>query len=313
MTTQSPSRSPLYLCISLLAVVAYVLLIEWVWGWQAIISQWSNWSVLSTLIALVLMFFTYALRAYRIRDYFRQYPKVNFSESCRITLMHNLANNLLPMRTGEASFPLMMRSSFDLSLSMTTGTLVFFRTLDLQVLIALGSLAWVYQLQSSLLWWLAWIAFAISPILLLPCRVFIETYLIKALPIKIAELAKKILSGTPENYTALLRTLLITWLNWSIKIIVFAWILISFADLELVQAITGAMGGELSSVLPLHAPAGIGTYEAGVVAGAALTGSNIDSSVAAAINLHILIILGTLLGGLIAPFIGPRGIVEQEE
>lgn len=307
MTDQTRSHSPLYLVISLIAVVAYALLIQWVWGWQSIVAQWSNWSIASTIIALALMFLTYALRAYRIRDYFREYPKVNFLESCRITLMHNLANNLLPMRSGEASFPLMMRSSFDLSLSMTTGTLLFFRTLDLQVLLALGSLAWVSQLHSSPLWWLAWATFFLSPILLLPCRVFIETYLIKALPKKFGELAKKILSGTPENYTGLLRTLLITWLNWSIKIVVFAWILISFADLELVQAITGAMGGELSSVLPIHAPAGVGTYEAGVVAGAALTGSELDSTVAAAVNLHILIILGTLIGGLIAPFIRRRG------
>lgn len=212
------------------------------------------------------------------------------------------------MRSGEASFPLLMRSSFDLSLSMTTGTLLFFRTLDLQVLLALGSLAWVSQLQNSLFWWLLWIAFLLSPLVLLPCRVFIESYLVKPLPTKIRGLVEKILSGTPENYASLCRTLLLTWLNWSIKILVFAWILISFADLQFVQAVTGAMGGELSSVLPIHAPAGVGTYEAGVVAGAALTGSNLDSSIAAAVNLHILVILGTLVGGLVAPFIGRRSL-----
>lgn len=296
--------SRLYLFISLIALIAYGLLIEWAWGWQTILVQWSNWSISSTLVALVLMFSTYALRAYRIRDYFRQSPKVNFAESCRITLMHNLANNLLPMRAGEASFPLMIRSSFDIPLSMSTGTLLFFRVLDLQALFALGALTWVFQLHNTPLWWLLWAIFFLSPMLLLPTRGVIETYLIKRLPRKVGELAGKVLSGTPATYADLSRTLLITWLNWSIKIVVFAWILISFADLEFIQATTGAMGGELSSILPIHAPAGVGTYEAGVVAGAALTGSNLDSSVAAAVNLHILIILGTLIGGLIAPFIG---------
>lgn len=266
-------------------------------------AQWSNWSLSSTLLALAFMFATYLLRAYRIRDYFRECPQVSFCESCRITLIHNLVNNLMPMRSGEASFPLMMRKSFDLPYSTTTGALLFFRLLDLQALLALGSLAWVSQTQSSTFWWFLWIVFAISPLLLLPCRKFVSTQLISLLPENIAELAEKILSGTPRHYDKLLRTLALTWLNWSIKILIFAWILMSFADFTVVQAVTGAMGGELSSILPLHAPAGIGTYEAGVAAGAALTGTDLDNAVAAAVNLHILIILGTLTGGILAPLI----------
>lgn len=296
-------NSRIYLILSFVAVLFYALLIEWAWGWKIIIAQWANWSVAETALALALMFFTYLLRAYRIRDYFRSYPQVGLAESCRITLLHNLANNLLPMRSGEASFPLMMRSSFNLPLSMTTGTLLFFRTLDLQVLLALGALGWLLQSEKALGLGIVWLAFLLSPLLLLPCRNYIEKYMLRFLPAKLADLASKILSGTPESYAALIRTLSITWLNWSIKIVVFAWILVSFAELQLLQAITGAMGGELSSVLPLHAPAGVGTYEAGVVAGAALTGAKVETSVAAAVNLHILIILGTLFGGLLAPWI----------
>ncbi len=297
------NNSRTYLILSLAAVLFYALLIEWAWGWKTIIAQWTNWSIPETLLALALMFFTYMLRAYRIRDYFRHYPQVSFGESWRITLLHNLANNLLPMRSGEASFPLMMRSSFNLPLSMTTGTLLFFRTLDLQVLLALGALGWLWQQDQVTGLGILWLAFLLSPILLLPCRNLIEAHLLPLLPSKVASMASKILSGTPESYPALIRTLCITWLNWSIKIVVFAWILVSFAELQMLQAITGAMGGELSSVLPVHAPAGVGTYEAGVVAGAALTGAKVDTSVAAAVNLHILIILGTLCGGLLAPFI----------
>jgi uncharacterized membrane protein YbhN (UPF0104 family) len=311
MATTPKNNSRLYLIVSLTAVVAYAALIEWIWGWRIIFEQWSNWSLTSTLLAIGLMFCTYLLRAYRIRDYFRSYSQVSYAESCRITLMHNLANNLLPMRSGEASFPLMMRSSFNLPISMTTGTLLFFRTLDLQVLLALGALAWISQVHNSIGGWILWLAFLLCPIVILPSRTFLELKILCRLPKKLSDLGSKILSGTPENYLALLRTLLITWLNWSIKVVVFAWILVSFAELEFVQAITGAMGGELSSVLPLHAPAGVGTYEAGVVAGAALTGANLDTSVAAAVNLHLLIILGTLIGGLIAPLIKTPVILQE--
>ena len=40
----------------------------------------------------------------------------------------------------------------------------------------------------------------------------------------------------------------------------------------------GALGGELSSVLPVHAPAGVGTYPAGITAGAISFGAATDKS-----------------------------------
>jgi len=300
----SSAKSRTYITLSFAAVIAYAAVIEWAWGWDSIVAQWTNWSPAATAFALILMFCTYAIRAYRIRDYFRSHGQVNFSESFRITLMHNLANNLLPMRSGEASFPLMMRSSFGLSLSMTTGTLLFFRVLDLFTLLALGSIAWILGLDTSPVWLMLWALFLCSPILLLPMRSVVSSQILTRLPRKFEELGNSILSGMPDNLPALVRTLILTWLNWGLKLAVFAWILISFADLNVVQAITGATGGELSSVLPLHAPGGVGTYEAGVVAGAVFSGADLDSSVLAAVNLHLLIILGTLIGGFIAPLIG---------
>jgi uncharacterized membrane protein YbhN (UPF0104 family) len=219
--------------------------------------------------------------------------------------MHNLANNLLPMRSGEASFPLMMRSSFGLSLSMTTGTLLFFRALDLYTLLALGSLAWLLGFDTSILWWLIWAIYLCSPILLLQIQSFVSNQVLIRLPQKIEQLGNNLLSGMPDNFPVLFRTLVLTWLNWGLKLLVFAWILNSFGDLQIVQAISGATGGELSSVLPFHAPGGVGTYEAGVVAGAILAGANLDSSVLAAVNLHLIIILGTLIGGLVAAVIRP--------
>ena len=303
MDTAQKSRIYFAVCIS--AVIAYAFVLEWFWGWDSIIRQWQNWSIASIAFALALLFCTYGLRAYRIRDYFRDYTKVNFSESCRITLMHNLANNLLPMRSGEASFPLMMRSSFGLSLSMTTGTLLFFRALDLYTLLALVSLAWLLGFDTSILWWLIWAIYLCSPILLLQIQSFVSNQVLIRLPQKIEQLGNNLLSGMPDNFPVLFRTLVLTWLNWGLKLLVFAWILNSFGDLQIVQAISGATGGELSSVLPFHAPGGVGTYEAGVVAGAILAGANLDSSVLAAVNLHLIIILGTLIGGLVAAVIRP--------
>jgi hypothetical protein len=44
-------------------------------------------------------------------------------------------------------------------------------------------------------------------------------------------------------------------------------LLASLADLPLGAGFCGALGGELAGVIPLQAPAGVGTYEAGVALG----------------------------------------------
>jgi hypothetical protein len=56
------------------------------------------------------------------------------------------------------------------------------------------------------------------------------------------------------------------------------------------------IGGELGSVLPVHGVAGMGTYEAGVMAGLAPQGVALTAALAAAVNLHLFILGATVLG-----------------
>jgi hypothetical protein len=55
--------------------------------------------------------------------------------------------------------------------------------------------------------------------------------------------------------------------NWVLKLGIVGVLLASLANLPLGAAFCGALGGELAGVLPLQAPAGVGTYEAGVALG----------------------------------------------
>ena len=54
-------------------------------------------------------------------------------------------------------------------------------------------------------------------------------------------------------------------MNWTVKLLVFAWILRSFIALPFTTALLASVTGEASSVLPFHGLAGAGTYEAGVL------------------------------------------------
>jgi cellulose synthase/poly-beta-1,6-N-acetylglucosamine synthase-like glycosyltransferase len=84
------------------------------------------------------------------------------------------------------------------------------------------------------------------------------------------------------------------------------------ASLPVPEALLGVIGGDLSTVLPLHAPGGFGTYEAGVMALVA-TAARPDAAVlAAAVNLHLLVLGIALLAGAIAWLTQPDPVPKLE-
>ena len=90
-----------------------------------------------------------------------------------------------------------------------------------------------------------------------------------------------------------------TWANWLVKLLTLAWLLGQFvpgASWNLLM--TSVIGGELTSVLPVHAPGGFGTYEAGILLPLSRI---IDAKVAAtgAVNLHLFVLGSSMLGGLL--------------
>jgi hypothetical protein len=76
----------------------------------------------------------------------------------------------------------------------------------------------------------------------------------------------KLRKALPTSWRVLLLSSWWTLVNWVLKLTVFAWIIQQFVAISFGQALFGAIGGELTSVLPVNAIAGAGTYEAGVVA-----------------------------------------------
>ena len=96
-----------------------------------------------------------------------------------------------------------------------------------------------------------------------------------------------------------------TLINWAVKLGVFAWILMMFIDIPLAAAWTGAITGDLTSVLPIHGLAGAGTFEAGVVTGLMPYRVSASAALQAAINLHIFVLATTLIGGALSLLLGP--------
>jgi hypothetical protein len=301
-----------------LATVAIILLyaafIQWVWGWQSVISLWTSAGWSSALIAMLLLLSTYVLRTWRIYDYFPTETGGRFGILLRLVQVHNLLNIMLPFRTGEASFPLLMKREFGLSVARGTAALFVMRLFDLHALLAAAGFG--VALQETTGWtWALWFAFLILPALAFVLRRHVLRLAERLLPAKAQKLLDEVEAGLPWDGKAFGRAWGATLVNWFTKIAVLAWVLGLLGHLPLGASFGGALGGELSSVLPVHAPAGVGTYPAGITAGAVAFGADtakpmLEALGQAAVNTHLLVIVSSLVGTALSLF-AARGRAES--
>lgn len=292
--------------LTLVIVVLYAIFIQWVWGWQSVLSLWESAGLGSALIALVALLGTYVLRTWRIYDYFPAETGGRFGTLLRLVQVHNLLNIMLPFRSGEASFPLLMKREFDLPLARSTAALFVMRLFDLHALLAAAGIGLV--LQHRAIWaWALWFAFLILPAIGFSLRSVGLRLAARILPAKAGKLLAEVEAGLPVDKSAFARAWGATLINWFTKIAVLAWVLGLLGGLSIAPGFGGALGGELSSVLPVHAPAGVGTYPAGISAGAIAfgaqaTGPALEELGQAAVNTHLLVIVSSLIGTALSLF-----------
>ena len=292
--------------LKIAVVVAYFWVLEYFWGWQRLLEPWKSISYVTIVAAVTLLASTYFIRAWRIYDYFRSDIGGRYWLTLKLTLLHNVLNNLLPARSGEVSFPLLMKRYFKVSLTRSTATLLWLRFMDLHTVILLGAGALYFtSIQSQ--WWIAGMALW----LVIPVAAYLAHGKMAALIPRISSpkwqtTATKLVSGLPNSVAELSRAWMWTLISWVVKVIAMAWILKQFTAMTYAQAWVGSIAGDLSSVLPFHAPAGVGTYEAAALGGLAAVGINTDAAMQAAVNLHIMILLSSLLGGGLALGISDR-------
>src|SRR5689334_5076424 len=105
-------------------ILLYAVFVQWIWGWSTILAAWAEVGATNIVLALVLLVGTYFVRAHRIKDYFPSQTAGRFLWLFRVTQVHNLLNIMLPLRTGETSFPLLMRSEFGVPLAHGTSALL---------------------------------------------------------------------------------------------------------------------------------------------------------------------------------------------
>ena len=290
-----------------LLVLFLAAIIEWAFGWAHLLSPWASISLGGLALAMGLMLASYVLRAWRVADHFA--IRGHFGAVLSLNLQHNLWNNLLPMRAGELSFPLLMKQQFGTDPAYALAGLFWIRLVDAQVLaaLALGGLLWLAKIEALALG-LVLLAL-IAPFVFWALRGWLAKW---AEPSpsgsggKLASLLRKVLAGLPRDTAHFARGVLLTWANWLVKLAALAWVLRQFVPITWSGAGLGVLGGEVTSVLPIHAPGGFGTYEAGMLAALLPQGLELATATTAAINTHLFLLGTSLLFGLLAMLIAGK-------
>jgi uncharacterized membrane protein YbhN (UPF0104 family) len=275
--------------VLLLGLVAWV---QYAIGWPELLAPWRQVAPGQLLYLFALSLLSYVLRGVRIYDYFPELMRGRLPSAVRLSVLHNVANNLLPMRSGEAFFPLLMKRYFGHGLADSTFSLIWIRLFDLHVIGLVALVAgWL-----ALPHWL-WVLGLAAAIVALPLVLWLSPRLqvwLSERPGKLAALVKRILGAMPGSVGRMLRVYLWTLLSWAAKFLAFTVVLLHFLDAEHWQAFTGIIGAELSSVLPFHGVAGSGSYELAAVAALVPTGIDADAALRGAVNLHFFLLGVTL-------------------
>ena len=290
-----------------LIFAGFVVFVEQYIGWARLLAAWRTLDRSSLLIAIMLLIVSYGLRILRLFDYFRTEMQGQFLLCTRLVLQHNLFNNLLPMRTGELSFPFLMSRYFNLPMIQSMPALLWFRVLDLHTLALIGLLAlgnrWFphgLTLLLSLLWLsLPWWLYRYSHDL--------ERYLDRRTThSKLTQGLQRSLQSLPQNHNRFVWSWCWTMINWLVKLAVLAWVLTRFLPTSYSSAVIAVIAGDLTTVLPFHGIAGAGTYELGVVSGLLLFNTDSGLALKAAINLHLFVLAGAIISGLFSYTIGTK-------
>ncbi|MGY0194010.1 lysylphosphatidylglycerol synthase domain-containing protein [Leptothrix sp. BB-4] len=265
MNTDKPAgwRRYLLLALALLACVAGFTLALRGLDLAALGARMARMPAWLWLAAALGVLASHALRATRLHAEWHRRSGADWAACLRLSLLHNAAVLLMPLRSGELGYGLWLKQRWGVGWRESSRSLLWMRLQDVTVLATLTGLA---------LWLpLARLAAALAAL------------------VALAVLALLLPADRPGRFN---RT---AWLcalaNWSLRLAVVTLLLSALAGLPAEATLRGALGGEWAAVLPLQAPGGLGTYEAGVWAG--LQGhvagrvAPLDTLVAAALIAHL--------------------------
>ncbi|NPA14782.1 MAG: hypothetical protein GXN97_06325 [Aquificae bacterium] len=260
--------------LTILTTLVGVFLIAYFVPFGQLLKAIREISIKSLLLGFLLYTLSLVLRTLRWKYY---YPKANLGYLFTMTAANTFLNNVVPARLGELSIFAFLRS-YEKDIQRLVKTFLKVRLLDgvsLITLFVVALLAVKYNLLLGLL----------AGLLVYPSVVLFS---------KITTFGGKIPSLSWDWVAFFLS------LGSLISKLLGVYIVLEFLKLDFWRFTVGFIGGEISTILPFHAFAGLGTYEASFSLALKLfLGESFDQGVKVAFLSHAFLLLSsTILGGL---------------
>ena len=231
---------------------------------------------------------SFLFRALRFKAEWKSQGRISLWDSLSLTFLHNAAVVLVPFRVGELGYPVLVKKLLNVSLQQCIRSLLWLRFQDGIVLISLAFLLLPFtsiELRISIFLFVMFLFFFTQKwwLRLLRSRHFLIRQ-VRAFLHQRSDASGWFWSAA----------------NWIVKILVVALLLSNLTGLEALQTVRGALTGELSALLPLTGPAGLGTYEAGVWSGLGLTWQEMKGLMGSVLLTHLFFLCISLLGAVVA-------------
>ncbi|NPA12584.1 MAG: flippase-like domain-containing protein [Aquificae bacterium] len=267
------------LAVSVGITLGFIYLFYVVIGFDRLIYFFKKVDPVNILSALTLYISSYITRALRwqitlsIKD---------FKKLFKITAFNTVFNIFLPFRTGELSFFYMLKKE-NIPFSETAVSFVAVRIFDGVSLLTVSIFAF--------LWLKGLLPLGILVVLVAPGGIFILRALARFIKhSKIQEFSTETL--TVKNVLALY---ILSILTFFLKFTAFSIVLPPEVGLSFKQTFFASSIGDLTTILPIHGIAGIGTYEMGFAGVLIFLGVDKETALLSSVFVHIFMLLGAVI------------------
>ncbi len=264
------------LLVSVGVSVGFIYLFYRIIGFDVFIKFLREISFLNLLIAFFFYIFSYVTRTFRwkitlsIKD---------FKKLFKITSFNTVFNIFLPFRTGEFSFFYMLKKE-NIPFSETAISFFTVRIFDAISLFTVFAISYLF-LKGFFIYGILLLLF--MPFSFYLIKLFVELFKIE----KLSKFSKENLHL--KNLFILYILSILTFVS---KFVGFFFVLPKNLNLSFLQSFFASAAGDLTTVLPIHGIAGIGTYEGGFAGVLLFLGIDKETALLSSVFVHIFILLG---------------------
>lgn len=270
------SKKIVKLLVSAIISILFVYLFDRYIGIHKLLSLLDNLTMWQMITGLCLYIASYVVRTVRWK---LTLDLKDFKKLFRVTVFNTFFNIVLPFRVGELSFFYMLKKE-GVSLPQTTMSFLLTRIFDGLSLLGMFSLFYCVYSGEPIL---GFLVFVILPFLFIPLSTVIKK-------IKHQEILNYHSKLTMVN---LLKLYALSVLTLVFKFSAFYCVLPKNLELPLSLSFLAFSMADLTTVLPVHGIAGIGTYESGFASILILLEFDKELSFLSATIVHIFIILSS--------------------